>query len=152
MLLLLPHEWIKDVVATPHLNGEINGIGNIASRTDPDSARTRKNSEVGLTLKPGLEPGIVQSQSESAAPPSSNMGMERTMRWLLALFPSREPTTPIPTSILPEEKDVLPPPPVVHHRGEVNCLHYGTLDDSAMRRLEGRSDHRPILGTFSVYI
>ncbi|KAG8745137.1 hypothetical protein FRC10_008748 [Ceratobasidium sp. 414] len=31
-------------------------------------------------------------------------------------------------------------------RGDIVCISYGTLDDKAMQRLGGRSDHRPVLG------
>lgn len=42
-----------------------------------------------------------------------------------------------------------PPLPL---KGHVICLDYNTLDDRGMRRLEGRSDHRPVIGTYAVYI
>lgn len=48
-----------------------------------------------------------------------------------------------------------PPPPereVVRHKGDMVCLEYRTLDDRQMRNLEGRSDHRPVIGTYAVYI
>lgn len=53
-----------------------------------------------------------------------------------------------------EEQLVTPlvTPAIVRRRGDVVCLDYSTLDDRQMRRLEGRSDHRPVLGTFVVYI
>lgn len=37
-------------------------------------------------------------------------------------------------------------------RGEIVPISYDTLDDRAMHRLEGRSDHRPVLGTFAIYV
>ncbi|KAF8962697.1 Endonuclease/exonuclease/phosphatase [Flammula alnicola] len=37
-------------------------------------------------------------------------------------------------------------------KGDVMCLSYNTLDDRGMRRLEGRSDHRPVIGTYVVYV
>ncbi|WWD15798.1 hypothetical protein CI109_100222 [Kwoniella shandongensis] len=37
-------------------------------------------------------------------------------------------------------------------KGEVRCLHYGTIDDVGMRLLEGRSDHRPAIFAGAVYI
>jgi hypothetical protein len=48
----------------------------------------------------------------------------------------------------PEVKSALPLP----LKGHVICLAYNTLDDRAMRRLEGRSDHRPVIGTYALYI
>ncbi|KAJ7726045.1 inositol polyphosphate phosphatase [Mycena maculata] len=46
--------------------------------------------------------------------------------------------------------DTIPPRPP--RRGEVVCLNYNTLDDRGMRRLEGRSDHRPVIASYAVYI
>ncbi|KAJ7674178.1 hypothetical protein B0H17DRAFT_1082439 [Mycena rosella] len=46
--------------------------------------------------------------------------------------------------------DVIPTRPP--RRGEVLCLNYNTLDDRGMRRLEGRSDHRPVIASYAVYI
>ncbi|WWD01539.1 hypothetical protein V866_008484 [Kwoniella sp. B9012] len=37
-------------------------------------------------------------------------------------------------------------------KGEVRCLHYGTIDDAGMRLLEGRSDHRPAIFAGAVYV
>jgi endonuclease/exonuclease/phosphatase family protein len=37
-------------------------------------------------------------------------------------------------------------------KGDVVCLSYRTLDDRAMRRLEGRSDHRPVIGVYAIYV
>lgn len=51
-----------------------------------------------------------------------------------------QPTTP---GILPE----IPP-----RRGDVVCLGYSTLDDRQMRRLEGKSDHRPVIGAYALCI
>ncbi|KAF5382092.1 hypothetical protein D9615_004213 [Tricholomella constricta] len=46
--------------------------------------------------------------------------------------------------------DVAPTPPP--RKGDVVCLSYDTLDDRGMRRLEGRSDHRPVIGSYAIYI
>jgi len=37
-------------------------------------------------------------------------------------------------------------------KGDVVCLGYDSLDDGSMRRLEGRSDHRPVIGSFAIYL
>jgi hypothetical protein len=39
-----------------------------------------------------------------------------------------------------------------HRKGDVVCLSYRTLDDRGMRRLEGRSDHRPVIGVYAIYV
>lgn len=37
-------------------------------------------------------------------------------------------------------------------KGDVVCLSYSSLDDQGMRLLEGRSDHRPVIGSYAVYL
>jgi hypothetical protein len=44
------------------------------------------------------------------------------------------------------------PPKKRRKKGDVDCLFYGTLDDQAMARLRGKSDHRPVIGVYSVAI
>lgn len=52
----------------------------------------------------------------------------------------------------PDEDPVTPVAVPRPRKGDVVCLSYGSLDDRGMRRLEGRSDHRPIIGSYAVYI
>ncbi|CAE7097786.1 unnamed protein product, partial [Rhizoctonia solani] len=62
---------------------------------------------------------------------------------------NREPT------IIVAEPEPEPEPvevPQTRHRGDIVCVSYGTLDDREMQRLGGRSDHRPVIGTYAVYI
>lgn len=37
-------------------------------------------------------------------------------------------------------------------KGDIVCLSYRTLDDRGMRQLEGRSDHRPVIGVYAIYV
>jgi hypothetical protein len=37
-------------------------------------------------------------------------------------------------------------------KGDIVCLNYRTLDDRGMHRLEGRSDHRPVIGVYAIYV
>lgn len=39
-----------------------------------------------------------------------------------------------------------------YRKGDVVVLGYRTLDDPAMRKLEGRSDHRPVIGSYALFI
>lgn len=50
----------------------------------------------------------------------------------------------------PPTLESLPPPSP--QKGDVICLEYNTLDDRKMGRLEGKSDHRPVKGSFALYI
>lgn len=49
---------------------------------------------------------------------------------------------------------IEPPPPLPSRRrkGNVECLSYRTLDDRDMLRLDGRSDHRPVIGVYAIYV
>jgi hypothetical protein len=48
--------------------------------------------------------------------------------------------------------DLIPAEVRQPRRGDVVCLSYGTLDDQGMGRLGGRSDHRPVIGSYAVYL
>lgn len=52
----------------------------------------------------------------------------------------------------PEAEEAPPAGPQRHLVGEVQVLHYGTLEDTEMRRLEGRSDHYPLVFSAAIYI
>ena len=72
-----------------------------------------------------------------------------TSRWrflpsFLSLASTQSSTsTDLPSGIL------VPPMP---RKGDVVCLSYDTLDDRGMGRLEGRSDHRPVIGIYVIYL
>ncbi|KAF8588898.1 DNase I-like protein [Ramaria rubella] len=69
-------------------------------------------------------------------------------RWFLNLI-SREP--PSSASLTPDLQSAFNGN-LRHRKGDVVCLCYRTLDDQQMRRLEGRSDHRPVIGSYAVYV
>jgi hypothetical protein len=50
-----------------------------------------------------------------------------------------EPPEPILAESQPKKGDIIP-------------LHYGTLDDQGMLKLNGRSDHRPVVGSYAIYV
>ena len=43
-------------------------------------------------------------------------------------------------------------PPSRYRKGDMVCISYETLSDREMRRLEGRSDHRPVIGHYAVFV
>ncbi|GMK55391.1 hypothetical protein CspeluHIS016_0204470 [Cutaneotrichosporon spelunceum] len=51
-----------------------------------------------------------------------------------------------------EVEEAVSEVPRRHLAGEVQVLHYGTLEDAEMRRLEGRSDHYPLIFSAAVFI
>jgi hypothetical protein len=65
-------------------------------------------------------------------------------RWRFLPFLSRDSA-----NVVSSEPDSLPEPTPQPRRGDVVCLSYDTLDDRAMRRLEGLSDHRPEIGSYA---
>lgn len=48
--------------------------------------------------------------------------------------------------------DLIPAELRQPRKGDVVCLSYGTLDDQGMGKLGGRSDHRPVIGSYAVYL
>ena len=70
---------------------------------------------------------------------------ERIFSWAL---PSND------ASPAAHQPDLLEPPlPVPQHRkGDVLCVGYTSLDDRSMRRLEGRSDHRPVIAEYALFV
>lgn len=84
----------------------------------------------------------------SLATPATHVAPKR---WFLNLI-SRD-HAPSPSSSIPVPSPQPPqPPPPQHRKGDVVCLKYHTLDDRQMRRLEGRSDHRPVIGSYAIYV
>ncbi|XP_006459141.1 hypothetical protein AGABI2DRAFT_218097 [Agaricus bisporus var. bisporus H97] len=52
----------------------------------------------------------------------------------------------------PATADLIPAEFRQPRKGDVVCLSYGTLDDQGMSKLGGRSDHRPVIGSYAVYL
>ncbi|TFY62188.1 hypothetical protein EVJ58_g4021 [Rhodofomes roseus] len=106
------------------------------------------------TMPPPMQdrwaPDVLASEHSPALTTAPAVVTSPASRWFgfLPAFLHREgsmPTMSRPDSpITPEQ-----PPP---QRGTVVCLGYRSLDDAAMRRLEGRSDHRPVIGSYAIYI
>ncbi|KAG8692315.1 hypothetical protein FRC09_011311, partial [Ceratobasidium sp. 395] len=80
--------------------------------------------------------GMEEQPSSPAAPPAK----DDVPRWWFFNRPRQ-------SIIVPPEPEPEPEPVVVEERkrGDIVCISYGTLDDKAMQRLGGRSDHRPVL-------
>lgn len=107
------------------------------SRTLPSPNQERWTPEALSTM-----PSPTLTAAPTVTSPSS--------RWFgfLPAFLHREGT--LPTISRPDSPITPDPPPP--QRGTVVCLDYRSLDDVAMRRLEGRSDHRPVVGSYAIYI
>ncbi|KAF5327112.1 hypothetical protein D9619_004523 [Psilocybe cf. subviscida] len=106
-----------------------------------------------------LSPPATAPLSYDRQPPSrratdgveSPLSAERPQSALWRFLPSFFSPTHTQATATPDTA-TLPSPPARPAKGEVKCLTYNTLDDRQMRRLEGRSDHRPVVGTYIVYI
>lgn len=70
--------------------------------------------------------------------------------------PTRMAVTGAPSSSLPGGEpggaSAAPAESPRPRKGDVVCLSYRSLDDRGMRRLEGRSDHRPVIGVYAIYV
>jgi hypothetical protein len=78
-------------------------------------------------------------------------------RWRILPFFRGDPsqtTVPADPASTPEESTEMTASSTTYRprKGDVVCLGYDSLDDKAMRRLEGRSDHRPVIGSFAIYL
>jgi hypothetical protein len=77
-------------------------------------------------------------------------------RYIPSMFSSNSSMGSRSTTLTPASEATaippIPPHPPIHRKGDVLCLKYDTLDDRGMRRLEGRSDHRPVIGSYAMYI
>ncbi|KAI9066127.1 DNase I-like protein [Trametes sanguinea] len=90
-----------------------------------------------------LELGLSTNTSPSSGAP--------VFRWLLPfLYRDGSQQTVVPPGA--DTPGTPRPPPPRPRRGDVVCLKYDTLDDRAMTRLEGRSDHRPVIGSYALYV
>ncbi|KZW02792.1 DNase I-like protein [Exidia glandulosa HHB12029] len=89
--------------------------------------------------------------SELASPtyPDAPVQALRRPGWFFAKFAKEQPASPQPMAN--EAQPPLPPVPI-HRKGDVVCISYSSLDDRQMRRLEGRSDHRPVIGQYAVFL
>jgi hypothetical protein len=96
----------------------------------------------------------VHSPDPMPTPMSGGSGVGIGFKRILSLFPgsfgSPQPTLTPETARLPLKEEG--PQNKIFKKGELRCLEYSTLSDREMRRLEGRSDHRPVIGHFAVYI
>ncbi|EPQ54309.1 hypothetical protein GLOTRDRAFT_111629 [Gloeophyllum trabeum ATCC 11539] len=89
------------------------------------------------------------SEMPPPVPPKDLIHSHIQSKWRFLPFLYRD--APNPTVQRPPTPTIEAPPPRPR-KGDVVCLSYNTLDDRGMRRLEGRSDHRPVIGSYAIYI
>ncbi|KLT43327.1 DNase I-like protein [Cutaneotrichosporon oleaginosum] len=98
-------------------------------------SRMHRNSDGGLSV--------------GDAPQSGLNALTRFFRGLPGRFHSR---VSLFHGSEAEAEEPTPEAPRRHLVGEVQVLHYGTLEDVDMRRLEGRSDHYPLIFSAAIYV
>lgn len=153
---VLRHSRSIDTVPTRKMSDPSRASVNDSNHIIPrrSSTDTHRPSPLDLGL-PGSIPTspAVKSEIHDIPPPvppkDSTPTPPASTRWG-RFFPFRRDTS-ASTLTMSESLHVPqgPPPPV---RGDVVCLSYRSLDDREMRLLEGRSDHRPVIGSYAVYI
>ncbi|QRV74734.1 phosphoglycerate mutase family protein [Ceratobasidium sp. AG-Ba] len=160
----------------PVMGGQHGNEGSRAGAESPPSMQWPRTNPFAKLLHPNLHnsqnqhgPGLIHavsmepepqppaglglprprslSTSEGEAPPPVAPPKDESRWWFFNRRQSEPPEPPPPAE--PEPQTVEQEE---HKRGDIVCLSYGTLDDRAMQRLGGRSDHRPVLGTYAVYI
>ena len=122
------------------------------TRNQADLGLRRSNSESKTppqVVERPLRHATASAGLPSTSNPSTSTATSHTpsrWRFLPTFFSLTTPPGAAPTEILAE------PFPTAQKKGDVVCLTYHTLDDRGMRKLEGRSDHRPVIGSYIVYV
>ncbi|KAF9234620.1 hypothetical protein BU15DRAFT_89921 [Melanogaster broomeanus] len=135
-----------------HVRPSKQGSGNLSRRSFTDAPPIPKDfSTLDVPTFPSAHtlrndgfpdiPPPVPPKDSLPTPPSST-------RW--RFFPFRRDTSQ--TIVSQEFAASAPSLPAHPAKGDVVCLSYSSLDDRGMRRLEGRSDHRPVIGSYAVYL
>ncbi|KAG8942045.1 hypothetical protein FRC04_003893 [Tulasnella sp. 424] len=122
-----------------------------SGETNPTARRSFSTPAPPQGPPPATTPGEVDRETQVAnprrpqTPAESHSASHLPWRWLFprSFSGARDPSPP---RISPE------PVQPKHRKGEVVCVKYDTLDDRQMRLLEARSDHRPVMGDFAIYI
>ncbi|KAF9267628.1 DNase I-like protein [Marasmius fiardii PR-910] len=145
-----------DTRSAPHQSIHLNSVENLT----PGDA---KNIPPENTSRE-MDAGLPQPQTPSVSSPSVS---KRTSGILSSDSPTSQRDHNLPTSrwrflqsfinhnhsgSASSDNSVGAPVPSIKppRKGDIVCLSYNTLDDRGMRRLEGRSDHRPVIGSYAV--
>ncbi|KAF8484379.1 hypothetical protein JB92DRAFT_3028984 [Gautieria morchelliformis] len=142
-------------IAPPPTNGRPRSASAMVSSAERVPRRLSlqvSSRPVGLLPSPRraesdqLSAALFQDNSDPTSSTIPHRVIPGPRRWFFNFKP-RDQGLSSPTAT----PDVEPRTPK-HRKGDVVCLSYRTLDDRQMRRLEGRSDHRPVIGSYATYI
>lgn len=119
--------------ATSREHGHRSSVGNLPSpdpRSEHHFLRARTFGDLSITRTDTLHHLFSGDGVETS--------IASAKKWFSHLVRPRSDVEDMPAERLPSpEPEPVPEPP--KRKGEVVCLKYDTLDDAAMRRLEGRS-------------
>ena len=125
-------------ISYEHFNPFAKRTSSMQVDSGPHPAPGERRQQLSLESKNSILDRKGSSSGDSHVP--------SPFRWLWAKA-SLGPRDPSPT------RNTLTAPPLeMPQKGDVNCLKYDTLDDRQMRLLEARSDHRPVTGSFALYL
>jgi hypothetical protein len=122
---------------------------------DTDLGLRRSNSATSTNPSPLILQPLRRATASAGLPSTSTASPDGIslppFRWrFLPSFLSSRNSTQSSTSVDPPAPSELFS--TLPRKGDVVCLTYNTLDDRGMRRLEGRSDHRPVIGSYAIYL
>ena len=132
--------------------------------TDPVHGTSAAEPSNGLLPKrsaSGPLPAIAAAMASSAGVPALPMPeldpqpmspSAGPRRWFSLQFLSVIHNLHASPGPIPQAQQAIPPVPPLHRKGDMVCIAYETLSDKEMRRLEGRSDHRPVVGHYAVFV
>jgi hypothetical protein len=152
-------------------SNDVLRVAESPSPISPSSLARSKSSSSRYNLRRSVSAG--QSAHSPSSPPTSRApsypsspAKDTGHADLPPPVPPKDPMLAIPSRwrFFPFLNRDTPDAPIEHgeplisdhasppNKGDVICLSYSTLDDRGMRRLEGRSDHRPVIGSYAVHI
>ena len=141
-------------------NGGINGSATGATGVKETSISVPRHAFLSPTANNQAESEPPSSLTTTTATTPHSIISPRlrntpSRRWFPNILPrvgSQPHVQPPPTDTPAEETRSKKQKVKRRRKGDVECLAYGTLDDESMARLRGKSDHRPIVGVYSICV
>lgn len=119
------------------------------AESDPPTPYSHPSPKARSVTAPAASTDFSPSTPNSVGAMTPPMYPHRRSGWFFAKFAKEQPGSPLP---MPTEAQPPLAPMPIHRKGDVVCISYSSLDDRQMRRLEGRSDHRPVIGQYALFL
>jgi hypothetical protein len=152
--LRLRHSASVDYLPSPQRPGQVRAKTYLPVLERPRSRQVSLQSNKSPLSSTFVQDSPSQSDTPPPVPPKDRLpaiappAMSSFLKSFSSLFRDN-----VSSHQEPERPSTPETPPLPQHRrGDVVCLAYNTLDDRQMRRLEGKSDHRPVIGAYALYI